>query len=284
MKMEKLLLSMSLLLALCVTSFAMPPEMNKEDANQDGTCAVKPCKSEVFVFLGLAPEFKHEPKMKEAGCVNFRFLQELSPEQRDKIKQIKETNKAQNEKTIESIKAKFEALDKELSKAKYNKKAITKLTKEINKLSNKKITAKITEKQQIRDVLTPEQYKKMIKKPSKYDRFAQKLDLSQEQQDLIEKMFETNKEKMASVVKDLAEKKAALNEEFAKEDADFDVINSLSIEVADLSKTKFQIITDTKTQLKKILTSEQYKKLTEKRPGINPIPVPEPVRPPLEEK
>ena len=73
------------------------------------------------------------------------------------------------------------------------------------------------------------------------------------------------------------------DEEFAKEDADFDVINSLSIEVADLSKTKFQIITDTKTQLKKILTNEQYKKLTEKK-GINPIPVPEPIRPPLEEK
>lgn len=285
MKMEKLLVSLSLLLALSVASFAMPPEMNKEDANKEGNmgCAVKPCKSEIFVFLGLAPEFRHEPKMKEPGCVNFRFLQELSPEQRDKIKQIKETNKAQNEKTMDSMKEKFEALDKELSKAKYNKKTITKLTKEISKLSNKKVTAKITEKQQIRDVLTSEQYKKMIQKPSKYDRFAQYLDLSQEQQDLIEKMFETNREKMDSVKKDLMEKKAALEQEFAKEDADFDVINDLSIEVADLSKAKFQIITDTKTQLKKILTNEQYKKLTEKK-GVNPIPVPEPVRPPLEEK
>ena len=80
------------------------------------------------------------------------------------------------------------------------------------------------------------------------------------------------------------EKKAALEQEFAKEDADFDVINDLSIEVADLSKAKFQIITDTKTQLKKILTNEQYKKLTEKKNFVHPIPVPEPVRPPLEEK
>jgi len=285
MKMEKVFLSLSLFLALSVTSFAMPPEMGKQDFDNDGKakCAVKPCHSEIFVFLGLAPDLKMEPNRKEGERVNFRFLKDLSPEQRDKIKQIKETNKAQNEKTIESIKAKFEALDKELSKAKYNKKTITKLTKEITKLSNKKLTAKITEKQQIRDAIGNEQYKKMIQKPSKYDRFAQYLDLSQEQQDLIEKMFETNREKMDSVKKDLMEKKAALEQEFAKEDADFDVINDLSIEVADLSKAKFQIITDTKTQLKKILTNEQYKKLTEKK-GVNPIPVPEPVRPPLEEK
>lgn len=285
MKMEKVFLSLSLFLALSVTSFAMPPEMGKQDFDNDGKakCAVKPCQSEIFVFLGLAPDFKMEPNRKEGERVNFRFLKDLSPEQRDKIKQIKETNKAQNEKTIESIKAKFEALDKELSKAKYNKKTITKLTKEITKLSNKKLTAKITEKQQIRDAIGNEQYKKMIQKPGKYDRFAQYLDLSQEQQDLIEKMFETNREKMDSVKKDLMEKKAALEQEFAKEDADFDVINDLSIEVADLSKAKFQIITDTKTQLKKILTNEQYKKLTEKK-GVNPIPVPEPVRPPLEEK
>lgn len=285
MKMEKVFLSLSLFLALSVTSFAMPPEMGKQNFDNDGKakCAVKPCHSEIFVFLGLAPDFKMEPNRKEGERVNFRFLKDLSPEQRDKIKQIKETNKAQNEKTIESIKAKFEALDKELSKAKYNKKTITKLTKEITKLSNKKLTAKITEKQQIRDAIGNEQYKKMIQKPGKYDRFAQYLDLSQEQQDLIEKMFETNREKMDSVKKDLMEKKAALEQEFAKEDADFDVINDLSIEVADLSKAKFQIITDTKTQLKKILTNEQYKKLTEKK-GVNPIPVPEPVRPPLEEK
>ena len=285
MKMEKVFLSLSLFLALSVTSFAMPPETDKQAFDNDAKvkCAVKPCHSEIFVFLGLAPDFKMEPNRKEGERVNFRFLKDLSPEQRDKIKQIKETNKAQNEKTIESIKAKFEALDKELSKAKYNKKTITKLTKEITKLSNKKLTAKITEKQQIRDAIGNEQYKKMIQKPSKYDRFAQYLDLSQEQQDLIEKMFDTNREKMDSVKKDLMEKKAALEQEFAKEDADFDVINGLSIEVADLSKAKFQIITDTKTQLKKILTNEQYKKLTEKK-GVNPIPVPEPVRPPLEEK
>jgi len=285
MKMEKVFLSLSLFLALSVTSFAMPPETDKQAFDNDAKvkCAVKPCQSEIFVFLGLAPDFKKAPNIKEGECFNFRFLKDLSPEQRDKIKQIKETNKAQNEKTIESIKAKFEALDKELSKAKYSKKTITKLTKEITKLSNKKLTAKITEKQQIRDAIGNEQYKKMIQKPGKYDRFAQYLDLSQEQQDLIEKMFETNREKMDSVKKDLMEKKAALEQEFAKEDADFDVINDLSIEVADLSKAKFQIITDTKTQLKKILTNEQYKKLTEKK-GVNPIPVPEPVRPPLEEK
>ena len=49
-----------------------------------------------------------------------------------------------------------------------------KLVKEIKQLSNEKIAISLNERQQLRSVLKTQQYKDMLSKPGKYDRFAQK--------------------------------------------------------------------------------------------------------------
>ena len=50
------------------------------------------------------------------------------------------------------------------------------------------------------------------------------------------------------------------------------------------TKTKFQIIVDTKAELKKILNKEQFDKLINDKRMSRPIPVPKPVKPIVEEK
>ena len=158
MKIEKMFLSLSLLLALSITSFAVPPEQNKfekgyKDYNrfEKKNCPAQFQQCEIFMFLGLGHEIKNEPRhhdfKKECDLrkeCNIRFLKDLSKEQKDKIKQISEANREINETIRTDIKNKFDELDKELSKDKYNKKTITKLTKEINELCNKKIAARIS--------------------------------------------------------------------------------------------------------------------------------------------
>lgn len=298
MKMEKLFLSLLLVLTVSVVTFAMPPDNNNfEKGNRDcNKFEKKFCPSqfqgcEMFMLLGLGPEIKNESKYhnfkKECDFkkeCNLRFIKDLSQAQKDRIKQISESNREINETIRADIKNKFDELDKELSKDNYSKKTITKLTKEINLLCNKKIAAKVSEKQQIRDVLTSKQFSKMITEPSKYDIFAERLNLTQEQQEKIESLFEKNKKELEILKKDLTDKKAALEEEFNKEVADFNFINKLSTDISELSKNKFQIIVDTKAELKKILNSEQFNKLIKGKKEPRPIPVPQPIKPKLEEK
>ena len=300
MKIEKMFLCLSLLLVLSITSFAMSPEQNKfekgyRDCNrfEKQNCPAQFQQCEIFMLLESGLEIKNAPMHNnfKKGCdlreeYNLRFLKDLSKEQKDKIKQISEANREINEATRTDIKNKFDELDKELSKDKYNKKAITKLTKEINELCNKKIDAKISEKQQIRDVLTSEQFSKMIKEPTKYDIFAERFNLTQEQQEKVETLFEKNKVVLDSIKKDLGDKNLALEQELDKEQANFDTINNLSDEIAELSKKKIKVVIDTKSELKKILTDEQFNKVIKNKKYIKPqpIPVPKPIKPIAEEK
>lgn len=290
MKIEKIILGLSLLLALCITSFAMPPEQNKfEKCNkfEKRFCPVQFQQCDVFMLLGLGTEMKEgyrQPSLKNE--YNFRFMRSLSKEQKDKIKQIKDTSREKAEKIANDIKAKFEEIDKELSKDEYSQKNIKKLTKEINVLSTEKIEIKISERQQIRDALKSKLFKSMIAEPTKYDLFAQRLELTEEQQGKVESLFEKNKEILDSVKKDLEDKNLLLEKEFDNEQANFDTINSLSNEIAELSKKKIQIVIDTKSELKKILTDEQFSRVMKNKKHIKPqpIPVPKPIKPIVEEK
>ncbi len=288
MKIEKIILGLSLLLALCITSFAMPPEQNKfEKCNkfEKRFCPIQFQQCDVFMLLGLGPEMKEgyrQPSLKNE--YNFRFMRSLSKEQKDKIKQISEASREINETISTDIKNKFDELDKELSKENYSKKTITKLTKEINELCNKKIASKVSGKQQIRDVLTSKQFSKMITEPSKYEMLAERLNLTQEQQEKVESLFEKNKKELETLEKDLTDKTKTLEEEFSKEFADFNLIDKISADISELSKAKFKIIVDTKAELKKILNNEQFNKLIRVKKEPKPIPVPKPVKPVLEEK
>ena len=290
MRIEKLLLSLSLVAALGITSFAMPPKEKKEPFCKPPVNFEKkgfPMHHQdcVLMMLEKCPlekenqENKQMFKKHEPAC-NLMFVRDLTPEQKEQIKQIKEKNQKAKEDIFNSIKDKFAQLDNELSKEKYNKKTVKNLTKEINALSNKKVALKIAEKQQMRNVLTATQFKKMVNRPTKYDFFAKKLDLTQEQQDKVETLFEQNSEKLAAIKKDLKDKTEQLKQEFEKETSDNVVIDGLSSEISELSKNIFKLTVDTKMELKKILTNEQFNKMLNPKPCKKPFPDAElPVQP-----
>ena len=292
MKTVKLFLSLLVVFAVSVAAFAMPPE-NKdfEKHNKDfnrfekGFCPAQFHRCEIFTLLELGPKFENEPKPNNFKKeYNFRFVKDLSQDQKDKIKQIREKSRVDSEKIMNDVKTKIDKIDEELSKEKYSQKTVNKLTKEIYALYNKKVDAKISERQQIRDILTSKQFSKMVKEPSKYDIFAERLNLTQEQQGKVEALFEKNKAEIKNIEKNLADKRVALDEEFNKENTNFETINAITKDIAELSKNKFQVIVDTKAELKKILNREQFGKMIRAKKEPKPIPVPQPIKPVVEEK
>ena len=85
---------------------------------------------------------------------------------------------------------------------------------------------------------------------------------------------------MAAIKKDLKDKTEQLKQEFEKETSDNVVIDGLSSEISELSKNIFKLTVDTKMELKKILTNEQFNKMLNPKPCKKPFPDAElPVQP-----
>ncbi len=96
-----------------------------------------------------------------------------------------------------------------------------------------------------------------------YEQVSQDLTLTQEQQDQVKKMFDTNREKLTPIRDEKALKSIALEQEKEKENPDQALVNRLENEISQLSMSIFRITQDTKKQLQTILTPAQYEAMEE---------------------
>ncbi len=192
----------------------------------------------------------------------------LTDKQKEDLKKLKKETMESAKDIATKIKAKVKALNDELLKEKYSAKEVKNITKEIKNLSSKLIDTKVSKKEGMRKILTPEQYNKMFKVKTHYDILAERLGLSPEQKEKFVKILETKHEKEKTLRTELREKDIALKKEFDKEDIDKDAISKLSEDISNISKDLFKLDIDTKLEIKSVLTPEQYNKF------IKPCPAP----------
>ena len=96
-----------------------------------------------------------------------------------------------------------------------------------------------------------------------YEKVSQDLTLTQDQQDRVRKLFDTNREKLTPIRDEKALKTIALEQEMEKENPDQALVNRLENEISQLSMSIFRITQDTKKQLQTILTPAQYEAMEE---------------------
>ena len=96
-----------------------------------------------------------------------------------------------------------------------------------------------------------------------YEQVSQDLTLTQEQQDQVKKLFDTNREKLTPIRDEKALKTIALEQEKEKENPDQALVNKLENEISQLSMNIFRITQETKKQLQTILTPAQYEAMEE---------------------
>ncbi|MBR3627994.1 MAG: hypothetical protein IKN42_03995 [Elusimicrobia bacterium] len=96
-----------------------------------------------------------------------------------------------------------------------------------------------------------------------YEKVSQDLTLTQDQQDRVKKLFDTNREKLTPIRDEKALKTIALEQEKEKENPDQALVNKLENEISQLSMSIFRITQDTKKQLQTILTPAQYEAMEE---------------------
>jgi Spy/CpxP family protein refolding chaperone len=103
----------------------------------------------------------HGPKNEKAFWKEEEKSLGLTEEQRAKMKVIREEMKAQQESSRSEMKAKHEALRQELDAEKPNRGKAEALVKEIGALEQKMGLGRVSMIFKIREILTPEQYKKL---------------------------------------------------------------------------------------------------------------------------
>ena len=96
-----------------------------------------------------------------------------------------------------------------------------------------------------------------------YEKVSQDLTLTQDQQDRVKKLFDTNREKLTPIRDEKALKTIALEQEMEKENPDQALVNKLENEISQLSMSIFRITQDTKKELQTILTPAQYEAMEE---------------------
>ena len=289
MKKSKMLLSLVMMLCLSVPVFAVQP---KEDGPD---CVIPPqppqCQQEKYSDVEFMPFWNmdvcqrdcrpfdpdmnpHKKFFEDKGkSFNKKFKElNLTDEQKKDLKKLKKACTDSSKETISKFKEKVKALNNELLKEKYSAKVIKKLTKDLKDLSAKMIDNKIAKKEGMRKILTFEQYNKMFKVKTPYDRMAERLGLSAEQKEKFIKVLENKRDKENTLNQQMREKDILLKKEFEKENLDKDVISKLSEDISNISKELFKNDIDAKIELKSILTAEQYNKFINPRPNpIKPI-------------
>ena len=96
-----------------------------------------------------------------------------------------------------------------------------------------------------------------------YEKVSEDLTLTQEQQDKVKKLFDTNREKLTPIRDEKSLKVIALDQEMEKENPDQAVVKELENEISELSRNIFRITQDTKKELQTILTPAQYEAMEE---------------------
>ncbi len=199
---------------------------------------------------------------------NKRFLEskldklKVTDKQKEDFKKLQEENSKEIKDLTTKFKTKIKSLNSEFFKEKFSSKEIKNLTKEIKSISTKIIDSTVEKKEELRKILTSKQYNKLFKPKTKYDMLADRLGLSDEQKDQFIKIIETKKEKEKPLRKQLREDELTIKQEFEKDEIDMAVITRLSDEISNISKELLKIDLDSKVELKKLLSPEQYKKWT----------------------
>jgi len=296
MKKTKLMLSVVMVMCLAISVFAMPNDF-KGNCEKDKKCPAERCdmdKDDIMFVLTMFDcpqpdkDFCHKEKFK-FGChqpgndlchkhhfngdmkehrnfgehKNFRPWEDklnLTDEQKAKLKGLKEKEFALKKDFFDKIKS----INEEFANENPNEKNIKSMQKEAKKLSQEIIDNYINNKKQLREVLSFEQYSKMFTKKTRFDMFAEKLNLTDEQKEKVKTLFEQNKEKSESMKKAVFEDKIKLEKELEKETVDTNAVNNLSNEISQLSQDIVKNNINMKVELKNILTAEQYNKLNEK--------------------
>ena len=189
------------------------------------------------LFCGISGFAQAKPAK---GPENFRYLEQLTPEQQEKAKAIFEEGKSSGKGLKEQIKAKKSELDKLLQNPAANTAAIEAASRELGELRGKDMLNRMSFNQKLQQAGLPEA-KKPIKNPKvkegdkdKKDGFIEKRisSLPQEKQAEAKKIFEENQAKIKPVRDELRSKKADIEKAFESNDAG--VIESLSPVIGEL--------------------------------------------------
>lgn len=208
---------------------------------------------------------------------NKRFLEDklnklkVTDEQKKDFQNLQEENKKEINTLTKKFKLKIKALNNEFFKEKFSAKEVKNLVKEIKSISANIIDSTVEKKEELRKILTSDQYNKLFKPKTKYDVMADRLGLSEEQKGKLIKILESKKEKEKPLRQQLKNDEALIKQEFEKDIIDMEVITKLSEEISNISKELLKIDLDSKVELKSILSTEQYKRLsrTKKAPVVN---------------
>ena len=278
MKKIKMIVSMLMVLCFTVSVFAMPNAEGKFEKGKK--CPFEKCNIEkddiMFVLtmfdcpqtennFGCKDHFKNDMKGNKHfnDHKNFKLFEEklnLTDEQKNKLKELKEKEFAAKKEFADKIKL----INEELAKENPNDKNIKNMQKEAKKLSQEIIDNYVNNKKQIKTILSAEQYNKMFTKKNRYDILSEKLDLNDEQKAKLKSLFDQNREKTENMKKALFENKFKLEKELEKETVDKNIVDSLSKEISQISQDIVKNNIDMKIELKNILTAEQYDKFTGK--------------------
>ncbi len=278
MKKTKILLSLVMLFGLTVSVFAEKPYMKDKDCFipppqfQEREIIDEDGKIDIFdTDMGYRGKnyFKYHKKHFNKKRFEKKFADlNLTDKQKEDLKALKKDYRKIKYKLVKEFNSKTKKLNEEYFKEKYNDKEIKSITKDLKELSAKIIDTDIEKKDGMRKILTAEQYNKLFKPKTHYDRLAERIGLSEEQKEKFTKILESKREKEQDLRKQLNEKEFSLRQEFDKENIDKKAITKLSDEISKISKDLYKLDVDTKIELKSILSPEQYKRYIQPRPGI----------------
>ena len=278
MKKTKILLSLVMLFGLTVSVFAEKPYIKDKD------CFIPPSQFQEREFIDEDGKidifdtdmgyhgknhFKYTKKHFNKKRFEKRFADlNLTDKQKEDLKALKKDYRKTKYKLVKEFNSKTKKLNEEYFKEKYNEKEIKNITKDLKDLSDKIIDTDIAKKDGMRKILTAEQYNKLFKPKTHYDRLAERIGLSEEQKEKFTKILESKRGKEQNLRKQLNEKEFSLRQEFDKENIDKKAITKLSDEISKISKDLYKLDVDTKIELKSILSPEQYKRYIQPRSGI----------------
>jgi len=261
----KKFLSFILILILSVSLFQIAlyaEEIEQENKEKVYKLAL-PQNDRIFEYLGFTDSNSLEKHEEEINFYNQLTLEDvyLNSEQADKVRIMKrETN--ENLKGInKQISDKYIALEKELSQHSLvdNSKVINNLQNEIHNLYSKKIKEALNHKKQLREILTNEQYYRMLSNTKLYKELKIELTLEREQLDKVIMLFETEKQNSYNLKRNLQDVMLSLSVELNKQNFDSKKVSTLNNKMLELSKEMLKVAIDAKIKLKKIISPEQYR-------------------------
>ena len=98
-----------------------------------------------------------------------------------------------------------------------------------------------------------------------FDRLIKELNISEEQQEKIKEMMQTDISRKKELRQQIKEKSDSIDEELLKENIDMNVVNKLAQEIQQLSAEISKINIESKLKVRSTLTFDQYSKMEQTR-------------------